>query len=189
MPGGLLTVERIPDEGGAEEGPTQIDISSMNPRSSVEGAECNCRAYLVTAIIPSRYRTSMTGTQILIAQAYAAFNQRDIDGVLALMSENVSWPNAWEGGRADGKEAIRDYWTLQWRELDPRVEPIEVIDHDGGITAVRVHQVVKDRAGEVLFDGEVWHVYTIANGLIERMDVKEGEPGANQTSSAGFAKT
>jgi len=30
----------------------------------------------------------MANTRMLIAQAYSAFNQRDIDGALALMSEN-----------------------------------------------------------------------------------------------------
>jgi len=32
----------------------------------------------------------MANTQTLINQAYSAFNQRDIDSALALMSENVS---------------------------------------------------------------------------------------------------
>lgn len=46
----------------------------------------------------------MSKTSQLIGEAYAAFNRRDIDGALALMSENVSWPKASEGGRANGKE-------------------------------------------------------------------------------------
>ena len=70
----------------------------------------------------------MANTQTLIARAYSAFNHRDIDGALALMSENVSWPKASEGGRVVGKEEIRAYWTRQWKEFDPHVEPLEVID-------------------------------------------------------------
>ena len=106
----------------------------------------------------------MANTQTLVAQAYSAFNRRDIDGALLLMSDNVSWPKASEGGRVVGKEEIRSYWTRQWKEFDPRVEPIEIIDQNGGVTEVRVHQLVKSLGGDVLFDGEVWHVYTIANG-------------------------
>jgi hypothetical protein len=34
----------------------------------------------------------MANTQTLIAQAYSAFNHRDIDSALALISETVSWP-------------------------------------------------------------------------------------------------
>jgi hypothetical protein len=130
----------------------------------------------------------MADTKTLIAQAYSAFNRRDVDGALALMSENVSWPKASEGGRVVGKEEIRAYWTRQWKEFDPHVEPIEVIDREGGKADVRVHQLVKSLGGEVLSDSEVWHVHTIANGLIERMDLKESEASADTAPSAAFAK-
>jgi hypothetical protein len=130
----------------------------------------------------------MANTQTLIAQAYSAFNQRNVEGALALMSENVSWPKASEGGRVVGKEAIRAYWTRQWQEFDPYVEPIEVIDREGGKTDVKVRQLVKSLGGDVLSDSEVWHVYTIANGLIERMDLKEGEANLAETPSSAFPK-
>jgi hypothetical protein len=97
----------------------------------------------------------MLNIQTLIAQAYSAFNRRDIDSALALMSETVSWPKASEGGRVVGKEEIWSYWTRQWAEFDPRVEPLEVIDEAGGVAEVRVHQVVRSLGGEVLFDGDV----------------------------------
>ena len=129
----------------------------------------------------------MANTQTLIAQPYSAFNQRNVDGALALMSENVSWPKASEGGRVVGKEEIRAYWTRQWQEFDPHVEPIEVIDREGGKTHVKVRQLVKSLGGDVLSDSEVWHVYTIANGLIERMDLKESEANSAQTPSAAFS--
>src|SRR5438309_11070232 len=47
----------------------------------------------------SPHRGCMTDAQTLIAEAYSAFNQRNIDAVLALMSESVNWPKASEGGR------------------------------------------------------------------------------------------
>ncbi len=130
----------------------------------------------------------MANTQTLIAQAYSAFNQRNADGALALMSENVSWPKASEGGRVVGQEEIRAYWTRQWQEFDPHVEPIEVIEGEAGKTDVKVHQLVKSLIGDVLSDSEVWHVYTIANGLIERMDLKESEASSTRTPSAAFSK-
>ena len=130
----------------------------------------------------------MSNTQTLLARAYSAFNHRDIDSALALMSENVSWPKASEGGRVVGKEEIRSYWTRQWKEFDPHVEPLEVIDHEGGISEVKVRQLVKSPGGDVLSDSEVWHVYTIANGLIERMDLKEGETGSAPSPSTAFSR-
>ena len=130
----------------------------------------------------------MLNTKTLIAQAYSAFNRRNIDSALALMSENVSWPKASEGGRVAGKEEIRAYWTRQWEEFDPHVEPLDVIDQEGGRTTVKVHQLVKSLGGDVLSDSEVWHVYTIANGLIERMDLKESETSSDPTPSTAFSR-
>jgi hypothetical protein len=119
---------------------------------------------------------------------YAAFNRRDVDGTLAWMSENVSWPKASEGGRVVGKQAIREYWTRQWAEFDPLVNVLDVIDRQSGVTDVKVHQLVKDRQGNVLSDTELWHVYSISDGLIARMDVKDNE-GTLDGPSAAFSGT
>ena len=129
----------------------------------------------------------MANAQTLIAEAYSAFNQRNIDGVLALMSESVNWPRASEGGRAIGKEEIRAYWTRQWKEIDPHVEPIEVIDRGAGKIDVRVHQLVKSLGGDVLSDSEVWHFYSTANGLIERMDLEASGADSAQSPSSTFS--
>ena len=129
----------------------------------------------------------MADTQTLIAKAYAAFNQRDIDGAFALMSEHVSWPKASEGGQVVGKDEIRAYWTRQWKQFDPRVEPIEIIDRSEGKTDVRVHQLVKSLDGDVLSDSKVWHTYTISNGLIDRMDINESDGSSGTTPSAAFS--
>ena len=123
-------------------------------------------------------------TQALISQAYAAFNRRDVDGTLALMSENVSWPKASEGGRVVGKQDIRQYWTRQWADFDPRLEVLEVIDRENGKTAVKVHLLVRTLQGEVLSDTELWHVYTIGNHLIERMDIWEADANSEGPSAA-----
>jgi hypothetical protein len=41
----------------------------------------------------------MAETKTLIERAaYFAFNKRDIDGALALMTQDVSWPKASKGG-------------------------------------------------------------------------------------------
>ena len=56
----------------------------------------------------------MEDTKTVIGQAYSAFNKRDIDGALALMTQDVSWPKASGGGNVVGKEDIRGYWTRQW---------------------------------------------------------------------------
>jgi hypothetical protein len=130
----------------------------------------------------------MADNKTLIKRAYAAFNKRDIDAMFALMSEHVDWPKASEGGHAIGRDEIRAYWTRQWTQFDPHVEPIEVIDRSDGKTDVRVHQLVKSLGGDVLFEGEVWHAYTISNGLIDRMDITESDARSESTQSAAFSK-
>jgi hypothetical protein len=130
----------------------------------------------------------MPNTKAVITKAYSAFNDRDIDRALSLMSENVSWPKASEGGRVTGKEQIRAYWTRQWSEFDPRVEPIEFADRGGDKTEVKVHQLVKNLEGTVLSDSEVCHVFTMTNGLIERMDLKQSDLTSASTPSTAFPK-
>ena len=130
------------------------------------------------------HKDYMANTQTLIAEVYSAFNQRNIDGALALMRESVSWPKGSEGGRGVGKEAIRAYWSRQWKEFDPHVEPT---DRGAGKIDVRVHQLVKSLGGDVLSDSEVWHAYTIADGLIERMDLGGSEADSEQSPSSAFS--
>ncbi len=77
----------------------------------------------------------MADTKTIIEQAYAAFNKRDIDGALALMTQDVSWPKASEGGKVIGKAEIRAYWTRQWREFDPHVEPLAITEEAGARSA------------------------------------------------------
>lgn len=107
----------------------------------------------------------------LLHAAYAAFNARDIDAALAFMAPDVAWPKAFKGGFARGHEEVRAYWTEQWSEIDPRVEPASFHPEADGRCLVRVHQVVRDLAGAVLADGHVGHRFTIESGLIRSMEV------------------
>lgn len=113
----------------------------------------------------------------LLTRAYEAFNRRDIDAVLDLMSDDVDWPNAMEGTRVRGKQAVRDYWTHQWEVADPRVDPVGITERPDGVTVVRVDQVVKTLDGTVISEGPLDHEYRIENGLIAHMDVRDEAPG------------
>jgi hypothetical protein len=128
----------------------------------------------------------MAEIKTLIERAYSAFNKRDIDGALALMTRDVSWPKASEGGKVVGKEEIRAYWTRQWGEFDPHVEPLEITEEDGGKVRVRVHQLVKSLQGDVLSETEVLHIFTVNTGLIAAMDLR-GEADSNAGPSVAFA--
>jgi ketosteroid isomerase-like protein len=109
----------------------------------------------------------------LIRDLYASFNAKDIEAVIAHLDPDVDWPNAWEGGRLHGCDAVRDYWTRQFAAIDGRVEPVEITETDDGRVAVAVHQTVRSLTGETLSDGRVEHVYTIRDGRIVHMEVVE----------------
>ena len=102
---------------------------------------------------------------------YAAFNARDIDTALAHMAPDVEWPRAFKGGFVQGHEAVRAYWTEQWGEISPHVEPLAFQEQGADQIVVDVHQVVHDLAGAVLSDGQVGQVFTFEDGLIRRMEV------------------
>ena|SRR5689334_15531229 len=108
----------------------------------------------------------------LIRKAYAAFNARDIDTTLSTMHPEVQWPMAFTGGYASGYNEIRDYWTKQWKEIDPMVQPMGIKMRQNGAIEVTVHQNVTDLQGNVIFDGIVKHIYTLQDGLIRRMDIE-----------------
>ena len=104
---------------------------------------------------------------------YERFNARDVDGVVAHMHPDVEWPNAWEGGRIRGVAGVRDYWRRQWAEIEPTVTPQQFLALDDGRVAVVVHQLVRDRAGALLADKIVRHVYRFEDGKVRSMEVDE----------------
>ena len=107
----------------------------------------------------------------LLHATYTAFNARDIEAALALMTSDVAWPKAFKGGFVRGPKEVRAYWTEQWSEINPHVEPIAFYLEDAGQVLVDVHQVVRDLGGAVLVDEHVGHRFTIEHGLIQAMEV------------------
>jgi nuclear transport factor 2 (NTF2) superfamily protein len=115
----------------------------------------------------------VTHEETALEKLYAAFNARDIERALGAMHPNVDWPNGWEGGRVYGRAAVRDYWTRQWKALDPIVTPVGFETDEAGRIAVRVHAVVRDAAGKLLADETILHVYTVEAGLIRTMEIRK----------------
>ena len=111
-------------------------------------------------------------TQNLIKKAYSAFNSRDIETALSTFDAEVQWPKAFEGGYVTGHDEIRKYWTKQWSEINPNVEPIGLNMRQNGTLEVEVHQIVKDLEGNQLFNGRVKHIYTLQDNLLRKMDIE-----------------
>ncbi|WP_264564567.1 nuclear transport factor 2 family protein [Flavobacterium sp. N3904] len=114
----------------------------------------------------------MATSKDLIKKAYTAFNERDIEEALSTMQPNVQWSKAWEGGYISGHNEIKQYWTRQWTEINPNVEPVAFNERENGSLEVTVQQNVKDLQGNLIFDGLVKHIYTFRDGLIQTMDIE-----------------
>jgi nuclear transport factor 2 (NTF2) superfamily protein len=109
----------------------------------------------------------------LISRVYALFNGRDIESVLVAMHPEVIWANGMEGGHVHGRDEVRNYWTRQWAIIDPHVDPVEISPNGSGEVVVKVHQVVRDRKGNLLTDRTVTHVFQMRDGLIQRFDIRD----------------
>ncbi|TMK98331.1 MAG: nuclear transport factor 2 family protein [Actinobacteria bacterium] len=116
----------------------------------------------------------MEAGESLLRAAYEAFNARDLDAAVALMHPEVDWPNAWEGGRVRGREAVREYWHRQFAVISSKVEPCSFAQEPDGSITVEIHQVVHEaKGGGLISDSRVLHRYQLADGLVARMDVLE----------------
>jgi len=111
--------------------------------------------------------------EAILRQTYQYFNNRDIEAALAMMHPEVDWPNGMEGGIEHGHEAIRNYWTRQWKILDPHVQPIGFNQEGDGKLKLTVHQVVHDIDGNLLVDQIIHHIYTFEEGLIKAMEIQK----------------
>lgn len=116
-----------------------------------------------------------------LTDLYAAFNRRDIPALLAAMAPDVVWPNGWEGGTLRGRDEVRDYWTRQWGQIVPTVIPTGFSSESDGRIAVTVQQVVRDKAGTIIADGTVTHVYRFVDGLVTEMEILERRDGGRVT--------
>ena len=122
----------------------------------------------------------MNGDVDILTRMYDRFNARDIDGVLAVLADDVAWANGMEGGHVQGREAVRDYWTRQWAVVSPRVEPLGFDKAADGSIVVTVRQSVRDLEGRPLQDQThglkdkvIEHVFRLHDGTVTRFDIRD----------------
>lgn len=108
----------------------------------------------------------------LLTHLYDRFNARDIEAVLALLNEHVTWANGMDGGHVHGREGVRQYWTRQWSLIDPHVEPLSFGLAADGATVVEVRQTVRSLGGDILREQVVGHIFQIRDGMIVRFDIR-----------------
>jgi len=116
----------------------------------------------------------------VLKRIYDRFNARDIDGVLAVLADDVVWANGMDGGHVHGLEAVREYWTRQWTIVSPHVEPVSFTETADSSVVVEVQQSVRDLEGKPLQDQAhglkdktVMHVFRLQDGKVTRFDIQD----------------
>jgi len=115
----------------------------------------------------------MTTPIQVVQQAYAAFGRGDVEGILALLTEDVQRcfvasagiPYA---GRYSGKQQVQGWFgTLAESDDIQKFEPREFLEGPDHVTVLGWEQT-KPRPNGKVFESEWVHVFTLKNDKIER---------------------
>lgn len=114
--------------------------------------------------------------------AYDAYNRQDVEGLLALVTEDVDWPDGAGPDRLHGRGAVRRYWTQQWKTAAlTHDEPVGFATHDDGRTAVRIRQVIRQPTGSIVSTGTFVHLHRLDGDRIATLEIQ-----ADATSTVSF---
>ena len=117
----------------------------------------------------------MSSNQQFLQNLYDAFNKREIETIISLMRPDVKWANGLEGGFVYGRDQVREYWTNQFKDIQPELETLKFETDEKNRNVVTVHQIIRDLQGNLLADATVQQIFTIENGLISLYEIGETE--------------
>ncbi len=115
----------------------------------------------------------MNEHQQFLQNLYDAFNRREIETIISSMRPDVKWANGLEGGFVYGRDAVREYWTNQFKDIQPELETLKFETDEKNRNIVTVHQIIKDLLGNVLADATVHQIFTIEDGLVSLYEIGE----------------
>ena len=117
----------------------------------------------------------MITNQEFLQNLYDAFNKREIETIISLMRPDVKWANGLEGGFVYGRDAVREYWTNQFKDIQVELETLKFETDETNRNVVTVHQIIKDLQGNLLADATIQQIFTIEDGLISLYEIGETE--------------
>ena len=117
----------------------------------------------------------MNSDRQFLQNLYDAFNNREIETIISVMHPDVKWANGVEGGFVYGRDAVREYWTNQYKVIQVQLETLKFETDENNRNVVTVHQVIKDLQGNLLADTTVRQIFTIEDGLISLYEIGETE--------------
>ena len=117
----------------------------------------------------------MSSNRQFLQNLYDAFNNREIETIISFMRPNVKWANGVEGGFVYGRDAVREYWTNQFKDIQAELKTLKFETDENNRNVVTVHQVIKDLQGNLLADATIQQIFTIEDGLISLYEIGETE--------------
>jgi hypothetical protein len=117
----------------------------------------------------------MSSNQQFLQNLYEAFNKREIETIISVMHPDVKWTNGVEGGFVYGRDAVREYWTNQFKVIQVQLETLRFETDENSRDVVTAHQIVRDLQGNLLADTTIQQFFTIENGLISLYEIGETE--------------
>lgn len=99
------------------------------------------------------------------------FNDRDIDALVAMMTDDAEWPDVANGAVLRDKAAIRSYWEGQFAVSNPQVEPTDFVGVGDDMVAVVKQEVTNLRGEPLVPTTVVFHRYSFDGDLVRRMVV------------------
>ena len=117
----------------------------------------------------------MSSDQQFLQNLYDAFNKREIETIISLMRPDVKWANGLEGGFVYGRDAVREYWTNQFKMIQPELETLKFETDGKNRNIVTVHQIIRDLQGNLLADATVQQIFTVEDGLISLYEIGDAE--------------
>lgn len=117
----------------------------------------------------------MSLNQQFLQNLYEAFNNGEIETIISVMHPDVKWANGVEGGFVYGRDAVREYWTNQYKVIQVQLETLKFETDKHNRDVVTTHQIIRDLPGNLLDDATIEQIFTIENGLISLYEIGETE--------------
>ncbi|WP_295615795.1 nuclear transport factor 2 family protein [Chamaesiphon sp. GL140_3_metabinner_50] len=117
----------------------------------------------------------MSSERQFLQNLYDAFNKREIETIVDVMHPDVKWANGVAGGFVYGRNAVREYWTNQFKDIQVQLEILKFETDENNRNVVTVHQIVRDLQGNLLVDTTVHQIFTIEDSLISLYEIGETE--------------
>ena len=135
----------------------------------------NQRKPYLTDIFNLQMVITMSSNQQFLQNLYEAFNKGEIETIISVMHPDVKWANGVEGGFVYGRDAVREYWTNQYKVIQVQLETLKFETDENNRNVVTVHQIVRDLQGNLLADATIQQIFTIEDGLISLYEIGETE--------------